>query len=40
MNIPSTSQGNWGWRLKKNYAKTPLINKITKLTKENGRFAE
>ena len=40
MNIPSTAQGNWGWRLDQNYATTRLKNKITRLTKENGRFAE
>ena len=40
MNIPSTAQGNWGWRLDKNYATPQLIKKITRVTRANNRFAE
>jgi len=40
MNIPSTAQGNWSWRLDKNYATPSLKRRITRLTRENNRFAE
>ena len=40
MNVPSTAQGNWSWRLDANYATPRLIRKITRLTRENNRFAE
>ena len=40
MNIPSTSQGNWGWRLPPDYATPALKRKISCVTRENNRFAE
>lgn len=40
MNVPSTAQGNWSWRLEKNYASPALQRKISRLTRENHRFAE
>ena len=40
MNIPSTSQGNWGWRLPADYATPALKRKISRVTRENNRFAE
>lgn len=40
MNIPSTSQGNWSWRLPGDYATPALKRKITRVTRENNRFAE
>lgn len=40
MNIPSTSQGNWSWRLPADYATPALKRKISRVTRENNRFAE
>ena len=40
MNIPSTAQGNWSWRLGADYAKPALKRKISRVTRENNRFAE
>lgn len=40
MNIPATSAGNWNWRLDPNYATPALKRKITRITRENNRFAE
>ncbi len=39
MNIPSTAQGNWSWRLDANYATSALKRRISGVTRENGRFA-
>ncbi len=40
MNVPSTSQGNWSWRLDAGYATPALKRKIARVTRENNRFAE
>ena len=40
MNVPSTAQGNWSWRLNAGYATPALKRKITRVTRENNRFAE
>lgn len=40
MNIPSTFQGNWGWRLPADYAAPALKRKISRVTRENNRFAD
>ena len=40
MNVPSTSQGNWSWRLPADYATPALKRRITRVTRENGRFAD
>ena len=40
MNVPSTSQGNWSWRLSADYATPALKRKISRVTRENNRFAE
>lgn len=40
MNIPATSQGNWGWRLDKGYATPALKRKIARVTRDNRRFAD
>lgn len=40
MNIPSTAQGNWSWRLDQAYATPALKNKIIRMTRKNNRVAE
>lgn len=40
MNVPATSRGNWNWRLSADYATTALKQKIIRVTRENGRFAD
>lgn len=40
MNVPSTAQGNWSWRLPANYATARLKRKISRVTRENNRSAE
>ena len=40
MNVPASAQGNWNWRLDKNYATEALKKKIYALTAEGGRLAE
>lgn len=40
MNIPSTVQGNWSWRLGSGYATAELKRRITNVTRENHRFAD
>ena len=37
MNTPSVAAGNWQWRLKKNYFRKPLVEKIYRLTKGGKR---
>lgn len=37
MNIPSTSQGNWNWRLDSNYKTSSLMRRIRRVTEENNR---
>ena len=37
MNTPSVASGNWQWRIKKNYFRKPLIEKIYKLTNSGKR---
>lgn len=39
MNIPSTSQGNWSWRLNADYATPALKRKISRVTRRNNRFS-
>lgn len=40
MNVPSTAQGNWSWRLKTDYATPALKRRISRVTRENNRFAQ
>ena len=40
MNVPSTSQGNWSWRLRADYATPALKRRISRVTRENKRFAD
>lgn len=40
MNVPSTAQGNWSWRLKTDYATSALKRRISRVTRENNRFAQ
>lgn len=40
MNVPSTAQGNWSWRLKTDYATPALQRRISRVTRENNRFAQ
>ena len=37
MNVPSTSQGNWNWRLAENYATPALERRIRRVTESNNR---
>lgn len=37
MNTPSLAAGNWQWRLKKNYFRKTLVEKVYKLTKSGKR---
>lgn len=37
MNTPSVASGNWQWRIKKNYFRKTLVDKVYKLTKSGKR---